>query len=152
MNCRKCKTSLLPHIDGTLDRETSQALQQHLAHCEKCASLLLAMQTALSAAPPRIPVPPGFLAQIRRRLQPSSAVVSVLERLQQAVVPLVRPAVAMLLLVASTYLGKWLAAEEPATSPDTTSEQVLQYADQIEELTLESESSLVGVYLSLQEN
>jgi anti-sigma factor RsiW len=72
MNCSHLRQVLDAHLDGEIDRATSDEAAQHLGACTVCSALVnerLALRERLRADAPRFRAPPGLQRAVRRALE-----------------------------------------------------------------------------------
>ncbi len=70
MNCCESKVQMSAYLDGELTAAEQEKMEAHLASCESCRLDLTKLQRLANgvAALPSASVPPGFLADVRRKL------------------------------------------------------------------------------------
>jgi hypothetical protein len=74
MDCSDIKVLLSEYIDGTLDRETKDRVEQHVASCADCREELASLKALVHELGSLEPVQPpeDFLAQVHKRLDKPS--------------------------------------------------------------------------------
>ncbi|MDI6827325.1 MAG: zf-HC2 domain-containing protein [Armatimonadota bacterium] len=111
MNCKKLRKYIIDYMDGALSEEIAEHVKAHLASCTECSQTVTELKatSSLVRSLDRVKAPVGFEARLHARLatrQATQVKGSVIRRLAKDLVeaikvgprPLLRPAVAVLLL------------------------------------------------------
>lgn len=149
--CHEIESLFLAYHEGLLPEQDRRRVDRHVLGCTACARKLQQLSVLWETEPPAISVPPGFSVRVLAKVK-QRRTFAVGEFLNRLVLPVLKPAAVGLMIVASVLTGRWLAERGTAGDgrSDTSSfEQSELYA--LEVLDVDSQWSLMGVYLSLGE-
>jgi len=152
MQCKQSKQLLLLQRESLLADAQKAELEQHLAGCASCRAYRQALEARWQEAAPEIPVPPGFLFAVRKRLREAEVEnESLVRRWRRKLMPVLQPVAIVALLLGVALIGRWLSYNRQTLSEEQQIQQILESAYPVDILAVDSEDTLVGAYLSLLE-